>query len=40
MKTSLARFVDSKSEINFTVITCGSYEHSKENLEVIKLEDA
>tara|TARA_Y100000310_G_scaffold26320_1_gene25111 strand:- start:42 stop:764 length:723 start_codon:yes stop_codon:yes gene_type:complete len=40
MKNSLTRFVDSKSEINFTVITCGSYEHSKENLEVIKLEDA
>ena len=40
MKNSLTRFVDSKSEINFTVITCGNYEHSKENLEVIKLEEA
>ena len=40
MKNSLTKFIDNKSEINFTVITCGNYNHSKENLKIIKLEEA
>ena len=39
MKESLTRIIDRKKEIKFTVITCGSYNEKKENLEVIRLEE-
>lgn len=39
MKESLTRIIDKKNKVNFTVITCGSYNENKENLEVIRLEE-
>ena len=39
MKDSLTRLIDSKKEIKFTVITCGDYKETKDNLEIIRLED-
>lgn len=39
MKESLNRLVDGNESIKFTVITCGDYNHNKDNLEVIKLEE-
>ena len=40
MKDSMTRLIENNKNVKFTVITCGNYDVSKDNLEVIKLEDA
>ena len=38
--TCFSQECDNNKNVKFTVITCGNYDVSKDNLEVIKLEDA